>query len=62
MSMPDITVDTEELYSMPDKIGHPIVTESNGKYTIVDGEYHGEETQIIKFKNRELRVHIKKEG
>ncbi len=61
-SMPNIDEDADVLYSMPDKIGHPIILHKNNEYTLIDGEYHGNDTQIIKFKNRELRVHIKKEG
>ena len=61
-SMPNIEEDTDILYSMPDKIGHPIVSLLDGEYKLLDGEYYGEDTEIIKFKNRELRVNIKREG
>lgn len=60
-SMPSIDSDSEELYSMPEKIGHPIVVDRDGNYEITDEIYYEDETQMITLENRELRVHLKKE-
>ncbi|UUV17647.1 ABC transporter ATP-binding protein [Fusobacteria bacterium ZRK30] len=60
-SMPSIDTDSEELYSMPEKIGHPIVIDRDGNYEITDEIYYEDETQMITLENRELRVHLKKE-
>ncbi|RUA09252.1 MAG: ABC transporter ATP-binding protein [Fusobacteria bacterium] len=61
-SMPHIDSDTDVLYSMPEKIGHPIAIYKDGKYNVTEEIYHGNDTQMITLKNRELRVHLKKEG
>jgi len=60
-SMPSIDTDSDELYSMPEKIGHPIVIDREGKYAITDEIYYEDDTQMITLENRELRVHLKKE-
>lgn len=60
-SMPSIDTDSEELYSMPEKIGHPIALNRGGKYEITDEIYYEDDTQMITLENRELRVHLKKE-
>ncbi|MCK5779662.1 MAG: ABC transporter ATP-binding protein [Psychrilyobacter sp.] len=57
-SMPNIEEDSDVLYSMPDKIGHPIAVKTSNGYTLLEGEYHGTDTVIIKHANRELRVHL----
>jgi len=67
-SMPNIEEDSDILYSMPDKIGHPTAIKTSEGYTLLEEIYHGEDTVIIKHANRELRVHLqdtaskKKEG
>ncbi|MGB6129719.1 MAG: ABC transporter ATP-binding protein [Psychrilyobacter sp.] len=60
-SMPNIDTDSDELYSMPEKIGHPIVIDRDGKYEITDEIYYEDDTKMITLENRELRVHLKKE-
>ncbi len=60
-SMPSIDTDSDELYSMPEKIGHPIAIDRDGKYEITDEIYYADDTQMITLENRELRVHLKKE-
>lgn len=60
-SMPSIDTDSEELYSMPEIIGHPIAVYRDGKYEITDKIYYDDDTQMITLENRELRVHLKKE-
>ncbi|WP_028857655.1 ABC transporter ATP-binding protein [Psychrilyobacter atlanticus] len=60
-SMPSIDTDSDELYSMPEKIGHPIAIDRGGNYEITDEIYYEDDTQMITLENRELRVHLKKE-